>query len=381
MAEFELLSTLLAPVPVEDFLACFRNRTHLHVSGRESDHFAPVLTLAHIDGMLELGALPAATINVVTHGTKISMEEWTATLTSTRGAALVTKPDKLMGLFAKGATIILNKSRESIPTLGDACRRLMYECGVKIGANIYITPSGGQGFDAHGDTHDVLVLQVHGNKFWTIYPQDAEPLPIELQAGDLLYIPRMLRHEARCGDTASVHVTISLTPAYGFDLIEQLAKVAETDPLFQAPAPSKLAGPEERAAFEATFAGLVGQLAERVGPRELVRLHDRKVAMEQRPCWPGRLTDTILAKDLRLESLVGRRPGILVDVSDNGSAQHVCFAGVEIDIPHFLAPSLQQVLGETPFRIGELVGLLSKTGKVELVRQFVDAGLLSILEV
>ena len=381
MAEFETLAALLKPVPVEVFLECFRCRKHLHVAGRAPDHFADVLTLAHIDTMLESGTLPAAVVNVVTGGTKSSMEEWTHTLKSARGSALVTGPDKLLGMFSNGATIILNKSRESIPTLGEACRRLMYECGTTIGANIYMTPSGGQGFNAHGDEHDVLVLQVHGYKFWTIYPEGAQPLPIEMQAGDLLYIPRMLRHEARCGDTASVHVTISLTPAYGFDLIEQLAKVAETDPLFQAPAPSKLAAPEERAAFEATFASLVGQLAERVGPRELVRLHDRKVAMEQRPCWPGRLTDTILAKDLRLESLVGRRPGILVDVSDNGSAQHVCFAGVEIDIPHFLAPSLEQVLGETPFRIGELVGLLSKTGKVELVRQFVNAGLMSILEV
>ena len=381
MAEFEFLEQLLAPVPVQEFLRCFRGRQHLHVTGRTANHFSGVLTLAHIDTTLASGTLPATLVNVVNQGTKASMEDWTRTLRSVRGYAMVTAPDKLLGMFATGATMILNRSHESIPTVGEACRRLAYECGMTIGANIYITPAGGQGFDAHGDEHDVLVLQVFGSKFWTIHPPGCEPIAVEMRAGDLLYIPRMLRHEARCGEAASVHVTVGLAPAYGFHLIQQLAAVAETDPLFQAPAPSKLSGPEDWAVFEAGFAGLVGRLAERLGPRELVRRHDRKVAMDQRACWPGRLTDAILSKDLRLESLVGRRRGILVDVSDHGATRHVCFAGAEIDIPQFLAPGLDQILGEAPFRVGELDGLLSPSGKVEMVRRFVDAGLLAILEV
>ena len=49
-----------------------------------------------------------------------------------------------------------------------------------VQANAYSTPRGSQGFAVHHDTHDVLVLQVAGEKRWQLYDPLLE-LPLKHQ--------------------------------------------------------------------------------------------------------------------------------------------------------------------------------------------------------
>jgi hypothetical protein len=95
--------------------------------------------------------------------------------------------------------------------------------------NIYLTPPGAQGFRTHYDTHDVLILQVQGEKSWRTWPTPwvqfanehtplrGEPKPTEapqshmLRAGDVLYVPRGVLHDAASqGAQSSLHLTIGL---------------------------------------------------------------------------------------------------------------------------------------------------------------------------
>lgn len=114
---------------------------------------------------------------------------------------------------------------------------LMYklECfwGSCVGCNAYLTPKGSQrrGFAPHFDDVDVFVLQVSGKKKWRLYrsPEDSLVLPRyssrdftrgelgkpfwkgTLHAGDVLYLPRGMIHDAvSVEDTNSLHVTISM---------------------------------------------------------------------------------------------------------------------------------------------------------------------------
>ena len=76
-----------------------------------------------------------------------------------------------------------------------------------VGANVYLTPPGTQGFAPHWDDVDAFILQLEGKKHWRIYElQDKEKLPIfssknltqdeigdpcleaTLEAGDMLYV-------------------------------------------------------------------------------------------------------------------------------------------------------------------------------------------------
>ena len=51
-----------------------------------------------------------------------------------------------------------------------ACSALEAYTRILCNANLYLTPAGAQGFDAHYDWMDGLVVQLDGAKRWRLYP-------------------------------------------------------------------------------------------------------------------------------------------------------------------------------------------------------------------
>ncbi|XP_029211683.2 ribosomal oxygenase 1-like [Acropora millepora] len=102
--------------------------------------------------------------------------------------------------------------------------------GCFVGANVYLTPPGSQGFAPHYDDIEAFVVQLEGRKHWRLYNprSDMETLPrysstnfsedeigepildTELVAGDVLYFPRGTIHQAdTSSDSHSLHITLS----------------------------------------------------------------------------------------------------------------------------------------------------------------------------
>lgn len=73
--------------------------------------------------------------------------------------------------------------------------------------NAYLTPALSQGFDTHCDAHAPVELPVEFRKV-----RNAGELPVllevELQPGDLLYLPRGYPHHAVSAEATSLHVTV-----------------------------------------------------------------------------------------------------------------------------------------------------------------------------
>ncbi|KAL8610962.1 hypothetical protein ACOMHN_042578 [Nucella lapillus] len=117
-----------------------------------------------------------------------------------------------------------------------------------VGANVYLTPAGTQGFAPHYDDIEAFVVQLEGKKHWKLYNprSDEETLPrfssknfskndigspildVVLEAGDLLYFPRGTIHQASAaGDAHSLHVTFSCYQRNTWgDLLEKLVPQA-----------------------------------------------------------------------------------------------------------------------------------------------------------
>ena len=110
------------------------------------------------------------------------------------------------------------------------CSLLQEWFGCVVGANVYITPPGAQGFAPHYDDVDVFILQVEGRKLWKLYQPISEEtvlpevssgnfeqeeigepfLETWLEQGDLLYFPRGIIHQAETDPMShSTHITIS----------------------------------------------------------------------------------------------------------------------------------------------------------------------------
>lgn len=136
-------------------------------------------------------------------------------------------------LFDAGATAVLQGLHRTWAPLTDFTHSLAGELGHPVQANCYVTPSANQGFTAHYDVHDVFVVQVYGQKQWTIHaPAYSHPLrddlwgdradevqraaarepllSVTLQPGDCLYLPRGFIHSARALGGTTAHLTLGV---------------------------------------------------------------------------------------------------------------------------------------------------------------------------
>ncbi|MEG7364412.1 cupin domain-containing protein, partial [Pseudomonas citronellolis] len=115
---------------------------------------------------------------------------------------------------------------------------------------------GSRGFDAHYDVHDVFILQVSGEKHWTVHPPVHEhPLPSQpwtqhreaiaarvddepvidtvLSAGDALYLPRGWVHSARSQEATSIHLTVGVSALTSLDVVSAVIDTLAADVEFR----------------------------------------------------------------------------------------------------------------------------------------------------
>ncbi|GAA1894162.1 hypothetical protein GCM10009687_74640 [Asanoa iriomotensis] len=171
--------------------------------------------------------------------------------------------EKILGLYADGATLVLQALHRTWPPLIDFAGELSAALGQPLQINAYLTPPGNQGFSTHYDTHDVFVLQVDGRKRWRIHPPVLEA-PLERQAwggraeevsataagepamdvvlapGDALYLPRGWLHSATAQDDSSLHLTVGVRALTRYALVEALLSEAAEAPRLRASLPYAL---------------------------------------------------------------------------------------------------------------------------------------------
>ncbi|SKC83357.1 cupin domain-containing protein [Ohtaekwangia koreensis] len=224
-------SWLLRPFHVTDFFQNYLERKPLVIRRGDTRYFQDILTLDDIDFIVSrMHALGSYDVRMAA-ADKVIFEKQYASMSRVQNVEVKSHLNtaKVLELFTKhGATIIIEQISNvwpSIARLSDAVNESM---SCSSGANIYISPAESQGFEAHYDTHDVFILQVHGSKRWKIYenpvylPLGSQPsipysgeqavpsVELDLQAGDLIYMPRGFVHEAMTNQEISAHITLGI---------------------------------------------------------------------------------------------------------------------------------------------------------------------------
>ncbi len=288
--------------------------------------------------------------------------------------------EKVMQLYAGGATLVLQGLHRLWPPLIDFARQLGGELRQPVQVNAYLTPPASQGFSTHYDTHDVFVLQIDGTKRWRIHPP-VLPDPLERQAwggrsrevaataggepaldvllepGDALYLPRGWLHSAQAQGTRSLHLTFGVRALTRYALVEELLALAADDVRLRATLPYGLdvSDPE---ALEPEVTETVEALRDwldSVSPAAVAaRLRDRQWS-SARPAPIGPLAQLDFAEQLDPDSRITVRDGLRWQVTGSG-ADHVVLrlAGRTLTFPAYCAPALRMALGGTPLRVGDL---------------------------
>jgi hypothetical protein len=390
---FPTLARMLDPLPVDAFFRDHWERAPLVLRRDRPNAFEGLLSLADIDRHLGSNDLHHPEVSLVDHRRKIEPAEYTFP------SGLIDAV-KLFKLYEAGATMVFAQLEQRHQGLFECVRALEHELSTRFQANIYLTPGNAKGFHPHYDSHDVLVAQVEGSKHWMLYDQAIE-LPLrrqefdpkvtacgalsqefDLDAGDLLYIPRGIMHDARTTETAghSLHITLgALYTSWTEVLAEALGRWALADVHGRRGLPPGFAreaapSPEAKAylvaslrrfadAAEADAEGLISHFA-----------HD--LIDTRHPRLPGQFAQLAGLAELDLDRTVGVRPGVVLRVTEaDGSVVLSCY-GTEITFPAHVGDALRFAVSRERFTARELPTALDDAGRLVLLRRLIRDGVL-----
>lgn len=257
-ARITSFADLLAPVNEAAFFADIHDRRPLHIPAPAADKFAPAMSWAHLNALLNMSAIWSTnTFAMVLDRKPVPPDQFTIA-TEDRDKRPSRQPDaaKVKALLRRGAAIVLNDIETLTPGIAEICNALEARFRGRAQANLYCSWEAHQAFDVHFDTHEVFAAHIEGEKVWRVYegrvdhpiahpaykqlPREYHEkhrgkvlLEVTLRPGDLLYIPRGQYHDALASAPGSVHIAFGLTHVIGFDVMQIVFERAMQDPLFR----------------------------------------------------------------------------------------------------------------------------------------------------
>ena len=380
------LARCLDPVDAEAFLAEHWEQRPLVVPRDEPGRFDDLLSEADVERLVCSTAIRYPGFRLVREGSQIPVGAYTSEVSWRPPFTGTADVPRVVAEWEAGATIVLQALHVNWHPLAVFCRLLEDALGRGVQANSYSTPSGSQGFDVHHDTHDVLVLQVAGEKRWKLYDPLLE-LPLKhqryssslgdsgaptddfvLRAGDTLYLPRGWLHEAETSATDSLHLTIGIAAHTWLDAARGALAALEDEPGFR----------PDVARGEA--AGLEAALTAQLDPETVERRRRRRFVETRRPLREDGLSQLRALERLDGATMLERRATVIADLEESNGIVTLVFEGKEIGFPAHAAPGVHACFdAEGPFRAADLPGDLDADGRLVLVRRLVREGFLRVV--
>ncbi|HVF31629.1 MAG TPA: cupin domain-containing protein [Acidimicrobiales bacterium] len=359
---------------VEAFAESVWGRRPMHRSSGTT--FDGLLSLRSIERLLA-SAARRPTFRLVQDGATLPPDRSTRRVRMA-GASLDDVADlaKIAAAVDSGATLVLQGLQRTTVELAELCRSVERATSHPVQANAYLTPPGSAGLARHHDEHDVLVLQVAGSKAW-----DVDDLgPLELVAGDVLYLPAGTRHSAAAQDGMSLHLSLGLLRVTWGDLVGRALSGMEglDRPLPLGYARTGALAGELRDVLDRLAKSLSDADAEALAADEVERARSRRL-----PLPVGQLRSVLALPGLDGDSRVSRRPdhpAVLATTPDDDDRFVLRLVDRELLLPEGARPAVAQLLAaDGPIRVGDLAGL-EPHGQLVLARRLVREGLLVVVD-
>lgn len=282
-------SQFFNPLSPDEFLATFYAEKKAALFRGLDNRFESLINWTQLNDLIASRALVPQMVSLARDGTIVPVQ---VVLDTRRGMGLRPSGDhppvvdhRLLSLLRQGATLILNRvhlAHAPIQGLVNHIEDLTEGFGQ---ANVYASWTNTRGFSTHWDTHDAFVFQITGSKRWFVYGE-TRPFPLDsdvapnpaptgeplwdglLTAGDLLYLPRGVWHDARVENPegegiGSMHLTLSTIPVTGQNVLRWLNAKLSQHELFRMDLPVRADRERRRAHFKAIRELLLKTLEEK----------------------------------------------------------------------------------------------------------------------
>lgn len=391
-AKSDAFAWLLAPHTIEEFSEKYYERAPLLIRRLQPDYYASIFSLAELERVLFSVELTPAFLRVAKNGTDLRVEAYTRKSQITDRASRntmqidVIDPHRVSSLFAQGCTVVLENLQDCCAPVGKLTGKLEAFFGHEVFAGYFLTPPGSQGLPVHFDTMDTIVMQIEGRKRWRMYAPELElplqllqrsdkkkydlgspVLDVELEPGDMLYLPRGTFHEPTTGaDAFSLHVTLGLIPLRWNAVLERaLLNAALESVELRRSTHVPLDRHALMRALEAAFSAenLHHTLASMEASYAASHAHDLN----------GQLSQVLKADELTSESSVALRADALYDVKEKDGSVLLGIAGTELTLPGTALAILQALSEHERMHVSQLAELGNEVPGI--LRRLIRAGL------
>jgi lysine-specific demethylase/histidyl-hydroxylase NO66 len=362
--------------------------------------FTDLLSLDAVDELLSTRGLRTPFLRIAKDGAVVDPKRFTSPQGAGAEIADQVSSDAVLRLFAEGSTVVLQGLHRLWPPLIDFAGQLAADLGHPTQVNAYITPPSSRGFSPHYDVHDVFVLQVAGEKHWTIHePVLADPLrsqpwtdrPAEVAAaaerppvidtvlrpGDALYLPRGYLHSAVALGQISAHLTVGVHSVTRWGAVESALDLVRTmateDEELRSSLPLGVDLADPDAAAEDVAAVLAGlhRWLDRVDPAEVADRLRARTWGQVRPQPVAPLAQSAAAATLDRDTVLRVRPLLRVQLREAVGDRVTLIAGRRsLELPAATRPALAELLAAGELKVGDLPGL-DPDGQVTLARRLV----------
>ena len=389
--------SILEPIGAQVFFERYWEREPMILHREQPTYFNSLFSIGEVDRVLDLNRPTGQSIRVV----KSQEPMLPAKYENPDGSLNL---NQLYAAYADGYTVVVNEIERFWQPLKALCLQMSNQLSHHTVANMYLTPKNEKALLPHYDTHDVFVIQVHGKKHWKIYDTEVEsPLlhsfqpifqreqlknvrDITLYAGDVMYMPRGVPHEAYTSDDSSLHLTIGVHPAQWVDLlthaIKQLAfsKVELRKDLPPGYLKPERWTPEFFQEMQQRFAQLLGAASQEANIQGAIHLLSEDFRNQHVPMGDGHFGQIDQMEALSLDTYLEKRQDMPCTAQHLGATARIVFPGNMIKGPAHIADALQFIsAAEGAFLLSDLPGI-SDVNKTKLAARLIRGGLLRIRE-
>jgi ribosomal protein L16 Arg81 hydroxylase len=390
------LEHLLRPVGVEAFFANYWEKKHLCLQRSQPAYYQSLLTTHDLEHLISHSDARYPAIRLAKGGGYFAPEVYTRNVKhGDESFSGVPDVQRISDEYAQGATVALPAIHRTCAPLGMLCDTLQAQLDHAAHANVYITPGNAKGFTPHYDVHEVFVLQIAGRKRWQLY-EPVIPLPhrtqvfrpelytgqppmaeVELNAGDLLYLPRGVLHSTTTAESFSAHVTIGISVYTWADLLKELLSSAIDDEEMRRALPPGFATHGElRPLLNRKMREMADRLRARSDPDKLIdALAGRVRATQVRKPPPFRADVTVVDLHSRLQ--VPSQDSYRI--TQTGDKTILEFKNTRYQMPAPVASTMRAISQLPWFRPGDLTGPLNREAMLGLSRHLIDIGFLTII--
>ena len=300
--------------------------------------------------------------------------------------------NKLFAYLNKGATIVANSIDKTIPTIGLYCRQLEKELAVKVWANLYISPPNSRGFGIHQDIHDVIVIQLEGEKNWRIFPREKnlgprQPGPSDhpeqefvLKKGEMVYLPKNYPHMAFATDSSpSVHLSLGFEGLFWKDIVKHFANEIIKDQDFEQRVPIPMQGKDQYKKFIHDFQKKWEELNQDKHPLDFIEQQNAAVHHQKSAQNGNRLSDYLAINHLKLQNKLRKKPYVAYKLNSEGKTVSLSFHGKEFSFPVFINSLLEKLLQDQPYCLEEIEVPQSDQEKLMFAKKLIQEGILEVV--